>query len=194
MKLHCPHCNQLLEATDSMSGQAIKCPACSGDLRVPTLDDSKPTSQGARPAPRPEATTKNSNPERKPEEHPSKTDPAVLQPTPPGRRAPGSVASLVLGILSIVTASIIFPFLLLLEGLSQLSSGPSSAQGGAVFFLFAGLVIGIISLLMSSKAKRAIQSSTDLYHGGGMATAGMVCSIIGIAIFLLLLSTCGELL
>ncbi|MFP6871967.1 MAG: hypothetical protein VCA55_00520 [Verrucomicrobiales bacterium] len=179
MKLHCPHCNQLLEAADSMSGQAIKCPACSGDLRVPAAVDSEPISQGVRPGPSPGTIThRMANP----------------QPTPTGRKAPGSVASLVLGILSIITASIIFPFLLLLEGLSQLSSGPSSAQGGAVFFLFAGLVMGIISLLMSFKAKRAVQSSAGHYHGGGMATAGMVCSIIGIAIFLLLLSTCGELL
>jgi hypothetical protein len=175
MKFHCPHCNQLLEATDSMCGQAIKCPACSGDLRVPATVDSKTISQEARPDPRPKAITKSSNPGRNPE-----TDPAVLQPTPPGRRAPGSVASLVLGILSITTAIIIGGIFFLMASLFG-----APGDGEVLLFHLGSLVLGIISIAMAVKAKRTVQSAADHHYGGGMATAGMACSIVGIVIFLL---------
>jgi hypothetical protein len=46
-------------------------------------------------------------------------------------------------------------------------------------------VLGIISIAMAVKAKRTVQSAADHHYGGGMATAGMACSIVGIVIFLL---------
>ncbi|MCP4848925.1 MAG: leucine-rich repeat domain-containing protein [Verrucomicrobiaceae bacterium] len=61
MKLHCPQCNQLLEVAESMSGQVITCPACSGDLRIPAMVENEPTRQESRPAPHQEATTKSRN-------------------------------------------------------------------------------------------------------------------------------------
>ncbi len=179
MKLHCPHCNQLLEAADSMSGQAIKCPACSGDLRVPTVADSKPPSQSVQPEPslRQALITKSRNPGQsdKPE-HPPEPDPAVLQPTPAGRRAPGSVSSLVLGILSIPLALVIggYVFLLIAFG----------SDDEVLVFHFGSLMLGILAIVQAAKAKRAIQSSAGRYDGHGMATAGMVCAIIGITTFL----------
>lgn len=61
VKLHCPQCNQLLEVAESMSGQVITCPACSGDLRIPAMVENEPTRQESRPAPHQEATTKSRN-------------------------------------------------------------------------------------------------------------------------------------
>ena len=61
VKLHCPQCNQLLEVAESMSGQVITCPACSGDLRIPAMVENEPTRQESRPAPHQEAITKSRN-------------------------------------------------------------------------------------------------------------------------------------
>jgi len=164
-----------------MSGQAIKCPACSGDLRVPTVPDSKPAGQGVQPEPalRQPIITKSSNPELKREEHHPETEPAALQPTPAGRRAPGSVSSLVLGILSIPLALIV--------GFGVLLFVTFGNDDEALVFHFGSLVAGIISIVMAVKAKRTAQSSTEHHYYCGMATAGMVCAIVGITIFLLFL-------
>lgn len=165
-----------------MSGQEIKCPACSGDLRVPAVADSKPPSQSVQPEPalRQALITKSSNPGQsgKPEHHPE-PDPAGTQPTPTGRRAPGSVSSLVLGILSIPLALVIggYVFLLIAFG----------SDDEVLVFHFASLVLGIISIAMAVKAKRTVQSAADHHYDYGMATAGMVCGIVGITIFLLFL-------
>ena len=36
-KFSCPHCKQSLEAEDDMRGQAVSCPACNGQIQVPSL-------------------------------------------------------------------------------------------------------------------------------------------------------------
>ncbi len=65
--------------------------------------------------------------------------------------APGAIGSMVCGIISIV-----------------------------VWLLpVGGLVLGIIAIVLSGKARRAIRDEPKRYEGGGMATAGFVCGIIG---------------
>ena len=99
---------------------------------------------------------------------------------PPARsNAPGSVSSLVLGILSIPLALVVGGFVMLIVAFS----------GDDIVFLlhFGSLVAGILAIVQSGKATHAIQSSAGRYDGGGMATAGMVCAIVGITIFLLFL-------
>ena len=202
MKLHCPQCKQLLEAEYSMSGQVIQCPACSADLRIPAVIESKTISREARPDPGQEATTKSSNPASTQAEHPPETELSgfginkpssrsydlksedeediEIHQTPARSNAPGSVSSLVLGILSIPLALVVGFFV----GLALAFSNDDEV----IVFHFASLVVGILAIVQSGKANRAIQSSAGRYDGGGMATAGMTCGIIGIVIFLLFLA------
>jgi MFS family permease len=64
---------------------------------------------------------------------------------------PGAGASFVCGILSIV-----------------------------LFWLpLAGLILGIVGIVKSNKARRIAASSPESYAGGGLAIAGLVCGIIG---------------
>lgn len=67
--------------------------------------------------------------------------------------APYAVASMVLGICSIVFGCI-----------------------------FVGLICGIIGLVLASKGQNAVRQEPDKYVGTGMLTAGKVCSIIGIVL------------
>ena len=64
---------------------------------------------------------------------------------------PGSVAALVCGIISIVIS----------------------------WVPIAGLVLGIISLMQASKAKRIAASDPEQFDQGGMRVGGFVCGIIG---------------
>ena len=36
IKFNCPHCKQSLEAPEDMLGQTIECPACNGEISIPT--------------------------------------------------------------------------------------------------------------------------------------------------------------
>ena len=65
--------------------------------------------------------------------------------------APGAVSSLVCGIISVVLC----------------------------WVPIAGLVLGIIAIISSRKAKAAVQSNPEAYEGGGMAVGGLVCGIVG---------------
>lgn len=67
--------------------------------------------------------------------------------------APYAVASMVLGICSIVFGCFLI-----------------------------GLVCGILGLVFASKAQTAYRQNPDLYTGTGMITAGKVCSIVGIVL------------
>jgi hypothetical protein len=73
------------------------------------------------------------------------------------QNAPGAVASLVLGIVSIVISAV-------------------------PFVCIGALICGIIGLLQSGKAKRAVAEFPDELGGRGLAVGGFVCSIIGICI------------
>ncbi|MCC8063258.1 MAG: hypothetical protein LIO68_08490 [Rikenellaceae bacterium] len=66
---------------------------------------------------------------------------------------PNAVASLVLGILSIVTSC-----------------------------WFVGLILGIIGLVLGNKGRQAYMLAPDSYSGYGMLNAGRIMSIIGICI------------
>lgn len=35
MKMKCPHCNQMLQSQDDLSGQTVQCPSCTRDFTVP---------------------------------------------------------------------------------------------------------------------------------------------------------------
>jgi hypothetical protein len=180
-----------------MSGQVIQCPACSGDLRVPATADSEPTRRGARPDPHQDATAKSSDSVRKPEHHPATElsgseinklssrsyhlksedeEDIEIHQEPERSNAPGSVSSLVLGILSIPLALVVGFFVALTVAFSN--------DDFVVVFHFGSLVAGILAIVQAGKANRAIQSSAGRYNGGGMAIAGMTCGIIGITIFL----------
>ena len=65
--------------------------------------------------------------------------------------APGSVASLVCGILSIVLC----------------------------FLPLVGLVLGIIAIQQAGKARRFVEYSPDEFVPGGVRVGGFVCGIIG---------------
>ena len=80
--------------------------------------------------------------------------PPPSPPIPPLRQeAPGATAGLVLGILSIVAS---FPIL--------------------------GLIFAWIGFSKSKEAKMMCESYPHLYSNGGMATAGYVCSIVGLVL------------
>ena len=63
-KFTCPHCDQSLEGTEDMLGQALECPSCSGSIRLPE----------------PEA--------KKEQSVPLKTDPVSLQSSGPDLQTP----------------------------------------------------------------------------------------------------------
>ena len=65
--------------------------------------------------------------------------------------APGAVASLVCGIVSVVLC----------------------------WVPVAGLVLGIVALVLSRKAKKNVISNPEALGGGGLATGGLVCGIVG---------------
>ncbi len=65
--------------------------------------------------------------------------------------APGAVSSLVCGIISVVLC----------------------------WVPIGGLVLGIIAIVASGKARAAVNSNPDAYEGGGMAVGGLVCGIVG---------------
>lgn len=67
--------------------------------------------------------------------------------------APYAVASMVLGIVSIVFGC-----------------------------FFVGLICGIIGLVLACKGQAVYNADPEKYDGGGMLKAGKVCSIIGIAL------------
>ena len=77
----------------------------------------------------------------------------TTQTTAPGvlPNPPGAVGSLVCGILSIVLC----------------------------WVPIAGLVLGIIAIVLASKGKKAVLASPGTYNEGGMRIAGFVCGIIG---------------
>ena len=87
--------------------------------------------------------------------------PEAQQPQPqyqqgfpaPKPSVPNGAATLVLGILSIVTSC-----------------------------WFVGLVLGIIGLVLGNKGKQAYAAAPDRYTGYGMLNAGRIMSIIGICI------------
>ena len=56
-----------------------------------------------------------------------------------------------------------------------------------LIYHFGSLVAGMLAIVLARKAQRAIQSSAGRYAGGGMATAGMTCGIIGVLIFLIVM-------
>lgn len=101
---------------------------------------------------------------------------APMHQEPANSKAPGSVSSLVLGILSIPLALVI--------GFVVALTVAFSNDDFVVVFHFGSLVAGILAIVQACKANRAIQSSAGRYDGGGMAIAGMTCGIIGITIFL----------
>jgi hypothetical protein len=103
---------------------------------------------------------------------------------PANSKAPGSVSSLVLGILSIPLALVVGFFV----ALALAFGNDDEVIVFLLSFNFASLVPGILAIILAVKAKRAIQSSAGHYSGGGMAIAGMTCGIIGIVIFLLSLA------
>lgn len=57
----------------------------------------------------------------------------------------------------------------------------------------AGLVLGIIAIVQSRKAKAALAQNPGTYGGGGMATAGLVLGIIAVVVgsFWALYIVCG---
>ena len=214
LQLRCPSCSQLIETTDSMSGQVISCPACSGDLQIPVIVENQTTSREALPDAGQEAATESITPastlaqgspetelsgfEMKkglsPSDHFTSQDEETTKPPKPPvpqsqappmhqgperRNAPGSVSSLVLGIISIPLALVVGFFIMLIVAFS--------GDDEAIVFHFASLVVGILAIAMAAKAKRAIASSAGHYNGGGKAIAGMTCGIIGIVIFVLFL-------
>ncbi|MGM7700585.1 DUF4190 domain-containing protein [Pseudalkalibacillus sp. Hm43] len=46
-----------------------------------------------------------------------------------------------------------------------------------------GFILGVIGIVMSRKAQKEIQTTNE--RGKGLATAGLVCSIVGVGIHLL---------
>lgn len=87
----------------------------------------------------------------------------LMQPQPqyqyqPGMPAqkptvPNAVATLVLGILAVLTSC-----------------------------YFVGIIFGIIGLVLGNKGKQAYNANPNAYMGYGMLNAGFICSIIGTAI------------
>lgn len=68
--------------------------------------------------------------------------------------APGAVSSLVCGIIAVVLC----------------------------WIPVAGIILGVIAIIHSRKAKVAVQDSPDLYEGTGIAIGGLVCGIVGTAV------------
>lgn len=73
---------------------------------------------------------------------------------------PNSTAALVLGILSIVTC---------------------------ICYGIIGLPLGIIAVILGSKAKKIYNENPDVYSGAGNASAGVITGVIGIILNLIYL-------
>jgi hypothetical protein len=54
----------------------------------------------------------------------------------------------------------------------------------SLFIPFIGLILGIIGIVFSRKAVKQINKTNE--NGRGLATAGLICSIVGIIIQLLM--------
>lgn len=54
----------------------------------------------------------------------------------------------------------------------------------SLFIPFIGLILGIIGIIFSRKAEKQINNTNE--NGRGLATAGLICSIIGIILQLLM--------
>lgn len=65
-----------------------------------------------------------------------------------------SVAGMICGILSVLTSEVVVP----------------------------GLVLGILGIIFSRKARKEIQKSNGSIGGEGMAIAGFVCGIVGLVL------------
>ncbi|MGV3488918.1 MAG: DUF4190 domain-containing protein [Tuberibacillus sp.] len=50
---------------------------------------------------------------------------------------------------------------------------------------YVGLILGIIAIVLSNQAKKEIRNTGE--GGNGMAVAGLVCGIIGVAIYALII-------
>ena len=49
MLVSCPHCQTGLDVAPEHSGQHVQCPACSGRLEIPKLEDQAPSESNGRP-------------------------------------------------------------------------------------------------------------------------------------------------
>ena len=56
---------------------------------------------------------------------------------------------------------------------------------GLVGILCFGIILGVVALVLGLSAKKEIESSGGQLTGGGMATAGIVLGVIGIAFWVI---------
>jgi predicted acyltransferase len=68
------------------------------------------------------------------------------------------------------------------------ASGPPKADGSAIASLVCGIVglfcfiPAIVAIVLGASSKRRIDQSNGQLTGGGMATAGLVLGIVGVAL------------
>jgi len=149
-------CGQNMLVESRYVGQDVQCPGCGGILRVPPI----PRSGDPVPVVWPRSETGPPPPTVPP---PFERDDGPMPPT--GRRThPKAIASLVCGILGVVTCPV----------------GP--------------VVLGVISLVLGGQAKRDILMYPDVYDGVGLAAAGQLLGAVGLLLSLgtCLLSGCWS--
>gem|GEM_PF-6595292 len=66
------------------------------------------------------------------------------------------------------------------ESLPDAPGATTAMVLGIIGLFVAGMILGIIALVMGLKAKKAISENPGMYGGSGKATAGIVLGIIGI--------------
>lgn len=133
MTLKCDQCGELMKAEIKDSGKSGVCPTCGSPIHVESGAGSQPQAASVPPpCPTPLAP------------------PPVQGPAPTNGYA---IASLVLGILSIV---------------------PGVYVGG--------LIMGTLAIVFSKMATTRIKAAVGSLNGQGLATAGLVTGIVGLSL------------
>ncbi|MFB3894377.1 MAG: hypothetical protein ACE15C_20425 [Phycisphaerae bacterium] len=146
--INCPLCGAALNLPESAAGKEVACGICKGRFTAPALPAVQPTPGFA---PQQGAGAPLMAPPPLPEPYASYPPPIPVQLPTSGF----SIASLVLGICSIVTCAC---------------------------YGIPSLVCGILGIVFAGKVKQAVDAGTASESSRGLAKAGLICSIIGIVI------------
>ena len=153
----CPNCGTQLNAPDSLLGRQVTCGKCRCLFVAHSQISPSDPSAGAQESPAPESTSSAAATQAAPPSvavGPTGHPVAGAYYQPIGLPTSGySVASLVLGIASIVTC---------------------------MFYGLPSLICGPLALIFSNSAAKDIKAGTVNPSSAGMAKAGKICGLIGL--------------
>jgi phage FluMu protein Com len=214
ISIHCPGCGKKLNAPDSAAGRKARCPHCKTVVTLPMMGapqedevlDAEPVA--APPPPYPGVGIANepesdeygladdipmaNQPPPLPVGGGGATRGPGLPPEPPRRPCPVCGEMIPLAAVQCRFCNTLFDSSL--KGAGRASHATSTSQNaiwslvcGIFGFVCFGLILGIVAINLSRKAKEEIAFSNGTVGGSGMATAGMVLGIIDIIAWAILI-------